>query len=250
MECKPSGWKGYHKIFRSKARTFRFPLEIQDEETNAVRIPTGEGEVAIQHVETVFPLWFQQKGLLKLLQETRRARHLQMKNDSRKGTTFNSGDLVVLVRKQVKSSTLEGRPEKLTLKAKGPYWVLEKAGKSSYWVQKFPALQGTTQKRGKKHKEAAFRMTKIPSTVVIHKRMDSMDTRLMRMKGEIVRNPLEHNLGLFDSDSYHQADPNAPSAFERVNQIWQEDIDTEESDYEKLKTQTDEESTNDEEEQT
>jgi hypothetical protein len=131
--------------FAAKARTFRFPLEIQDEDTNAVRIPAGEGEAAIQHVETVFPLWFQQKSILKLLQETRRARHLQMKNDGRKERAFNPGDLV-LVRKQVKSSALKGRPEKLTLKAKGPYRVLEKAGKSSYWVQKLPALQGTTRK--------------------------------------------------------------------------------------------------------
>jgi hypothetical protein len=178
-------------------------LEIQDEDTNTVRIPAGEGEAAIQHVETVFPLWFRQKSLLKLLQETRRARHLQMKNDGRKERAFSPGDLV-LVRKQVKSSALKGRPEKLTLKAKGPYRVLEKAGKSSYWVQKLPALQGTTRKRGKKHKEAAFGMTKIPSTVVIHKIMDSMDTRLMRMKSKIVHNPLEQNLGLFDFGSYHQ----------------------------------------------
>jgi hypothetical protein len=93
-------------------------------------------------------------------------------------------------------------------------------------------------------------MTKIPSTVVIHKRMDSMDTRLMRMKGEIVHNPLEQNLGLFDFGSYHQADPNAPYAFERVNQIWQEDIDTDESDNEEFAEQTDEESTDDKEEKT
>jgi hypothetical protein len=43
------------RSFAAKAHTFRFPLEIQDEDTNAVRIPAGEGEAAIQHVETVFP---------------------------------------------------------------------------------------------------------------------------------------------------------------------------------------------------
>jgi hypothetical protein len=123
------------RSFAAKARTFRFPSDIQDKETGAVRIPAGKGEAAIQHVETVFPMWFQQKGLLKLLQETRRARHLQMKNESRTERKFNPGDLV-LVRKQVKSSTLKGRPEKLTLKAKGPYRVLEKAGKSSYKGQR------------------------------------------------------------------------------------------------------------------
>jgi hypothetical protein len=49
----------------------------------------------------------------------RRERHLQMKNDNGKERKSNSGDLA-LVRKQVKWSALEGRPEKLTLKAKGP----------------------------------------------------------------------------------------------------------------------------------
>jgi hypothetical protein len=112
MECKPSGLDGHHKIFRSEGTHIQIPVGDTRQRTNAVRIPTREGETAIQHVETVFPLWFQQKSLLKLLQETRRVRHLQR--------AFNPGDLV-LVRKQVKLSALEGRPEKLTLKAKGPY---------------------------------------------------------------------------------------------------------------------------------
>jgi hypothetical protein len=75
-------------------------------------------------------------------------------------------------------------------------------------------------------------MTKIQSAVVMHKRMDSTDTQLMRMKGGIAHNRLEQNLGLFNFGSCHQADPNTSYTFEKVNQIWQEDIDMEESDTE------------------
>jgi hypothetical protein len=48
--------------FAAKARTFRFPLDVQ-ETGKVARIPQ-EGELAIQHVETMFPLWYLQKELL------------------------------------------------------------------------------------------------------------------------------------------------------------------------------------------
>jgi hypothetical protein len=80
------------RSFTAKARTFRFPLDIQEDAIDAARIPAGEGEAAIQHVKTMFPLWCQQKGLLELLQATRRERHLQVKNDTRKERKFNTGD--------------------------------------------------------------------------------------------------------------------------------------------------------------
>jgi hypothetical protein len=48
--------------FAAKAGTFSFPLDVQGEHEEA-RIPQ-EGEQAVQHLETMFPLWFQQKELL------------------------------------------------------------------------------------------------------------------------------------------------------------------------------------------
>ena len=50
-----------------------------------------------------------------------------MANQSKKKRTFQPGDLV-LVRKQVTSKAAEGKPAKLTLKARGPYRILEAAG--------------------------------------------------------------------------------------------------------------------------
>jgi hypothetical protein len=63
----------------AKMRTFRFPIELQDETVIEGRaIPAGEA--SIQHLETTFPLWYQQKKLLKLLNEERREKHREMKN--------------------------------------------------------------------------------------------------------------------------------------------------------------------------
>jgi hypothetical protein len=179
----------------------------------------------------MFPMWYQQKELLKLLNDERRARHRDMKNKARTNRTFNPGDLVI-VRKQVQSNASEGRPEKLVLKAKGPYQVLEPAGPGSYWIQKLPVLQGANRRRGKKVKEAAMRMERIPSTVVIHKRLDSLDTRFAKMDQDLVNNPLEQNLGFFDFGKYHKAADAADYAFVRVNEMWDEPLAPDTSDDE------------------
>jgi hypothetical protein len=53
------------RSFAAKAWTFRFPLDTLLEGEEA-RIPT-EGEATLEHLETMFPLWFRQKTLLKHL---------------------------------------------------------------------------------------------------------------------------------------------------------------------------------------
>jgi hypothetical protein len=136
------------RSFAAKARTFRFPLEVQEEDNAVVRIAPMEGETAIQHVKTMFPLWYQQKDLLKVLNDDlRRERHQDIKNKRVQVQNFNPGDLV-LVGKQRKSNEHDGQPEKLALKAKGPYRVIEQANTGSYWVRKLSALQGI-DRRGK-----------------------------------------------------------------------------------------------------
>jgi hypothetical protein len=228
------------RSFAAKARTFKFPLDIQTDQEVA-RIPQ-QGEAAIQHVETMFPLWFQQKELLKTLNEERRARHREMANKDKKHRRFQPGDLV-LVRKQVTSNASEGKPAKLTLKARGPYRVLEAAGDHSYWVQKIPAIQAIQKKKGKRHKELAMRMEKLPSSVVIHKRVDTLDTRLAQMEGQLANNPLERNLGFFDFGKYTTAAEHEDFAFVKINEMWNEPIEAvldSESDYE-----TDEDEPND-----
>jgi hypothetical protein len=70
-------------------------------------------------------------------------------------------------------------PAKLTLRMKGPYRVIEKAGKNSYHIQTIPAIQSRTKRPGKLRREAATRLKDLPSTIVIHKRVDTTDTRFM-----------------------------------------------------------------------
>ena len=66
------------RSFAAKARTFRFPLDTSMEGVEA-SIPT-EGGATIEHLETMFPLWFRQKTLLKTLNDERRRRYREMVN--------------------------------------------------------------------------------------------------------------------------------------------------------------------------
>jgi hypothetical protein len=209
------------RSFAAKARTFHFPLDVQTNNEIA-RIPQ-QGEATIQHVETMFPLWFRQKELLKLLIEERRTRHREMANQNKKKRSFQPGDMV-LVRKQVTSKATEGKPAKLTLKARGPYRVLEEAGENSYFIQKLPAVQSLTKRPGKRMKELAMRMEKLPSSLVVHKRVATLDTKLAEMDGEYVSNPLERNLGFYDFGRYTTAPGDAGFAFEKLNDLWDEEI--------------------------
>ena len=59
-------------------------------------------------------------------------------------------------------------------------------------------------------------MEKLPLTMVIHKRMDRMDTRLATMKEPLVHNPLEKNLGFFDFGKFTRANPKSDHAFDKI----------------------------------
>ena len=153
--------------FAAKPQTFHFPLDIQTSDEEIARI-SEHGEATIQHVETMFPLWFRQKELLKELITDRREHHGELDSNRRnkKVRTFQPGDLA-LVRKQVNSNVTEGNPTKLTLKARGlMYRILEDAGKNSYYIQKLSAIQSLTQSPGKRMKELAMRMEKLPPSLV------------------------------------------------------------------------------------
>ncbi len=168
---------------------------------------------------------------MKLLIEERRTRHREMANKHKIKRSFQPGDLV-LVRKQVTSKAAEGEPAKLTLKARGPCRALEAAGENSYFIQKLPAVQSLTKRPGKKMKELAMRMEKLPSSLVAHKRVATMDTKLAEMGGELVSNPLERNLGFYDFGRYTTAPGDADYAFEKMNDLWDEEIEGDDSDDE------------------
>src|SRR6056300_515086 len=159
------------RAFAAVSKHFNFPMDATAQSITEPPLKKRKRNTAqetIDKIETMFPLWWSQKELLKQLIEERRQHHLQMKNKNRTQRTFNIGDLV-MVRKQVQSKAIEGIPAKLVLKTKGPYRVLNKQSEDSYLLQKIPGTQTMTRTRGSVPiKEQAFRMTKIPSTLIIH----------------------------------------------------------------------------------
>jgi len=140
-----------------------------------------------------------------------------------------------MVRKQVMSNAAKGIPAKLVLREKGPYKVRGRVplgngalSKDSYLVQKIPAT--STMSPGavsKVRKESAFRMHKVPSTIVIHKRVDTSDTRLAQLRHPLSHSPLEQQLGLIDFGKYAKAPPTAEHAFDKIQDIWNDEGDPE-----------------------
>jgi hypothetical protein len=53
------------RSFAAKAKTFHCLLDVQTNEE--IACICQEGKATMQHVETMLPLWFRQKELLKLL---------------------------------------------------------------------------------------------------------------------------------------------------------------------------------------
>jgi hypothetical protein len=96
------------RSFAAKARTFHFPLDVKEQ---LPRIIGNPRERALQHVETMFPLWFQQKELLQILVQERQLRHTEWANRNKKRREFFPGDIVVVGR-QIKSDASVGRPAK------------------------------------------------------------------------------------------------------------------------------------------
>ena len=217
------------RSFVAKGRDFPFPLQIA-EDNNPPRIPPGQGEAAISHVETMFPLWAQQSTMLQILVAERRERPREMINQSKSQRVFNPGDLVI-IRKQVQSDSALGRPAKQTFKWKGIYRVLRKEGEKSYLVQKQPTLQNRS-KAGKIIKYSAAVMEKIPSSLVVHKHLDTTDTRLSAMEHPLVKNPLEQNLGFHKFGKYVRATEGASEAFDKVEDLWAIEIDSDDEEDE------------------
>ena len=117
--------------------------------------------------------------------------------------SFATGDIVI-VKKQVKSR--DDNPAKQMISTRGPYRVLEPAEQQgSYYLQHIPFMQGLG-KRGKHVKESAAWMEKLPSTLVIHKRANGIDSRLASLETPAVRNPLEKFLQIHQYRTYWSLD--------------------------------------------
>jgi len=210
------------RSFVAKGRTFPFPLQIS-EENNPLRIPPGQGEAALAHLETNFPLLAKQSLLLQYLIEERREHHRNLANAGRSQKNFNTGDLVI-IRKQTKSNMERQIIAKQQFKWKGIYRVLEKSGEKSYIVQRLPTMQGQGQP-GRLEKYSSAVMEKIPSTLGIRQYLDTSDTRLAALPTPLVQNPLEQNLGFYQYGKYVQAPDKSAFAFEKVEDLLSFDLD-------------------------
>ena len=122
----------------------------------------------------------------------------------------------MIVRKQVKSSRKYGLAQKLVLKTKGPYRVLEKATSSSYWLQRLPCRE-CIGSPGRKVKESSARMENIPPNMVFHNHIYRADTIFSTMTGPLVNNPLEKWFGAIIRGTYQAASEDIRWEYEPVS---------------------------------
>ena len=205
----------------AKFREFPFPLDIAEPE-QPIKIPR-QGQDALDCMDAMFPLLRRQRELFQIVNQERRERHREMKHAARQRRTFQTGD-IVLVRRQVKSQAKLGLPMKLVFKVKGPCRVLGPAHENSHCLQKIPVIQGRGRP-GVVRKESAMRLTKMPSTMVAHKRVDGVDTRLASVSGPLSNSPVVKELGLSQPGVYRQS-LKPGYAFDRVAQLWAEEQDS------------------------
>ena len=213
-------------------REFPFPIDLSPA---IPRDAAGEGQQALDHFEAASPLLYKQRELLNVLNAERRLRHRELRNDGKNNLAFDIGDIVI-VRKQVKSVASKNISAKLLFKTKGPYRVVCQLNPNSYLLQRLPFLRGLGRK-GKLRKESAARMTKLPSTLVFHKKPDGADTRFALMEGEFRASPLAKWLGVLRCGAYQKAQDDQDWAFEPLESMWSDEPpvevdDEDDSDYE------------------
>jgi hypothetical protein len=227
------------KSFAAKAKEFHFPIDLKQPATGYQG--TNSSQEALWHVEAVFPLLRLQQEVLTILNKDRREKHRALKNETRKEKNFQVGDIVI-VKKQKKSVAGE-LSAKLVFKAKGPYRILEKEAEGNgYKIQLIPFNKGD-RRPGRIQKESATRMEKLPSTVIISKKADGVDTRLAQMESKHVMNPLENALGAYEFAEYKQAPEGSRHGFVKIEDLWQEQVDgsdDEDNDSEEGGDETDE----------
>jgi hypothetical protein len=181
-------------------REFPFPIDL------GPAVPhdgIAKGQSALDHIEASLPLLYSPRQLFNLLTEEQRLYHAELKNSAIKQCTFDIGDIVI-VRRQVQSSKKRGISAKLVFRNFGPYHVVQQVLPNLCKIQKLPFVRGLGV-RGKLRKESAARMTKIPSTMVLHKRADGANTQFSLLGGHAVLTPLQKWLGVLHCGTYKQA---------------------------------------------
>ena len=97
---------------------FPFPVDLSSDK--ALQEALAEGQGALDHCDLALPLLYKQWQLLKILNETWRLHHQELKNAGVNQQKFEVGDLVI-VWKQIQSDAVAGVVAKLLFKVKGPY---------------------------------------------------------------------------------------------------------------------------------
>lgn len=153
------------------------------------------------------------------MNDERRDAHRELKNRNRNPKQFHTGDLVIVVKKQIQTNAEKG-PAKSRISARG-HRVIREPLPGAYHVRKLPATAGA-RRRGRIVKESAARLEHLPSTLTVNKVIDGIDTRLASFNYARVDNPLESALGLHEFGRYCKAPKTTNFSFTKVEDMWEQ----------------------------
>ncbi|CAJ1928911.1 unnamed protein product [Cylindrotheca closterium] len=103
------------RSFAAVARHFKFPLDnaaaalsiLEARQKNRTRHQQTPGQNTLEHIETMFSLFWRQKELLKLLNEEQREHHRMLKNQTRTRRKFEIGDIVMVRKHKTQKSKIK-----------------------------------------------------------------------------------------------------------------------------------------------
>jgi hypothetical protein len=86
---------------------------------------------------------------------------------------------------------------------------------------------------------------RLPSSLAARRQVATPDTKLAEMGGDLVSNPLERKLGSCDFEGHTAGPGDAAHAFKKLNDLWDEEIQENDSDQEiSNESKTDSDTTN------
>lgn len=185
-------------------RPFRFPIDVAL--TIPPDMPTANNATVnvydflrLGQAQSVFA-----QNILRLLTEDRRTHATEQINNTRKPIAFQVNDIVA-VKVQVNSNKETGTVAKLSFQRRGPFIVVEAAGRGAYIVRYMYGPQnGPTRKyRGED-------LNLLPPALYPCAPIDCTDHRFMGIHHASVDNPFQHHLGI-EGFNAHWFEPTVPN---------------------------------------
>jgi hypothetical protein len=197
-------------------RDFPCPIDLS---SATARDSATEGQAALDHFESASPQTTTAACSPQCRTSPKTRRHPQRRHEATYVRHWRPGYPTQTSQVQHESNTSKIISAKLLSNTRGPYRVIDRITPSSYRLQKLRFLQGMGRP-GRLCKENGARMERLPSTLILHRKVDGAGTRFSQLHGEFADAPIYKWLGVLRHGAYQQAPSDSTWAFESLASMW------------------------------